>query len=185
MQPAFSTLETFIQGQNEQLPWQQMHPDRYKQSRLWFLRADPRGLSEGKKPQGAWAADLTLPLCTSTALSYRIMINTNKIVSDRSAWPDAKGNMTPSVTRILCAVLKVCSIFTTETLSSWPRDKTGLSSLLLTGFLGDVIPLNSEVFGLMLNQWPVNDTLRRCCNVSSPEVTSALTVCRYLISDCS
>lgn len=119
MQHAFSALETFIQGQNEQLPRQQMHPDRYKQSQLWFLRADPRGLSEGKKPQGAWAADLTLPLCTSTALSYWIMINTNNIVSDRSlTWPDTKGNMTgaPHVTLILsCCCNSLCSVFATET----------------------------------------------------------------------
>lgn len=47
-------------GTNEPLLWQQMRPDRYEASRLWFLRANPRGLSEGTEPWGTWVADLSL-----------------------------------------------------------------------------------------------------------------------------
>lgn len=170
MQHAFSVLETFILGQNEQLPRQQMHPDRYKQCWLWVRRADPTGLSEGKKHQGSWAADLPLPLCTSTALSYWFMINTNKVVSDRSAaWPDTKGNMTqvchPCDTNSLCCCKSLCSIFATETFSSWPGDKQVCPVFCWHThcFMSDVILSNSEVSVLMLNQWSVTHTLHRCC----------------------
>lgn len=37
---------------NEPVLWQQMCPDRYKQSQLWVFQADPRGLSKGKEPSG-------------------------------------------------------------------------------------------------------------------------------------
>lgn len=37
---------------NEPVLWQQMCPDRYKQSQLWVLQADPRGLSKGGEPSG-------------------------------------------------------------------------------------------------------------------------------------
>lgn len=40
-------ISTALSGDrtNEPVFWQQMCPDRYKQSQLWVLQADPRGLS--------------------------------------------------------------------------------------------------------------------------------------------
>lgn len=50
---AFETAGALAEdGTSEPLLWQQMRPDRYKASRLWFLRANLRGLSEGTEPWG-------------------------------------------------------------------------------------------------------------------------------------
>lgn len=66
-------ISTTLSGDrtNEPVFWQQMCPDRYKQSQLWVLQVDPRGLSKGKEPSGT--EKLTPPcLYTSSTRSFFI-----------------------------------------------------------------------------------------------------------------
>lgn len=133
MQRVFSVLETF-RGQNEQLSRQQIRPDRYKQSRLWFLWADPRGLSEGKKPRGTWAADLTLPPCPSTPTGlWSVQTGSYQIARwCHHIWREMWTRFTLFNTDSLCYCQRLYSLFATEIFECWTGGETGLSSLLLT-----------------------------------------------------
>lgn len=100
-----SALEKHSFGdKNEQLPRQQMHPDRYKQSQLWFLGADPRGLSEGKKAPGhlsGWPHPASVHSLTGLWL---IQTRSYQIARRHSARYEGKyGTGAPGVTRLICA----------------------------------------------------------------------------------
>lgn len=71
----------------------------------------------------------------------------------------------PCDTNPLCCCKGLCSIFATETFSSWPGDKQVCPVFCWHThcFMSDVILSNSEVCVLMLNQWSVTHTLHRCC----------------------
>lgn len=69
---------------NEPVLWQQMCPDRYKQSQLWVLPADPRGLSKGKEPWGTCVADPSLPLYLQRQTLMLALISTRPVFTKRA-----------------------------------------------------------------------------------------------------
>ncbi len=71
-------------GTNEPVLWQQMCPDRYKQSQLWVLQADPRGLSKGKEPSGTCVADPSLPLYLQRQTLMHSFISRRPIFTKRA-----------------------------------------------------------------------------------------------------
>lgn len=184
---AFSMLETFVQGQNEQLPQQQMHPDRYKQNQLWFLRADPRGLSEGKKAPGRLSS-WPLPASVRQHGALLLVYDQYKQGCIRSLASPAprKGKFdtgAPGVTRILLCCCKSRRIRNSNLfLSGWPGGKQVCPVFCwhTRCFTSDVIPSNSEGCLWMLHQRLVMDALPMLFRVILPEVSCALTACQYL-----
>lgn len=122
---------------NEPVLWRQMCPDRYKQSQLWVLQADPRGLSKGKEPSGTCVADPSLSLYLQPQTLSRSFISTRPIFTQRDV-PIHSATATRqhifihlvSVRNVLFTIEKC---FSGASLQRWnfasESSQTGLSSL--------------------------------------------------------